>query len=45
MEAGWTDDVISLVLEEGARALAELTGKDVSEATLDIVFERFCVGK
>lgn len=45
MEVGWTDDVTSLAIEEGARALSQLTGRNVSEATLDIVFERFCVGK
>lgn len=45
LEEGWTDDVASLSIEESARALAELTGKDVTEAALDRVFQRFCVGK
>jgi tRNA modification GTPase len=42
---GWTEDVVVLLLEEAARALAELTGKDVAEEALREVFSRFCVGK
>ncbi|MGI6667469.1 MAG: hypothetical protein ACOX5Q_08515 [Bacillota bacterium] len=42
---GWTEDVVVLCLEEALEALAELTGKDVSEETLEQVFARFCVGK
>lgn len=44
-ETGWTLDVVVLALEEAAGALAELTGKRVSEAALEQVFSRFCVGK
>jgi tRNA modification GTPase len=43
--AGWTEDVLVLCVEEAARALAELTGKRVSEEALNQVFSRFCVGK
>ena len=42
---GWTEDVVVLSIEEAAKALAELTGKRVSEETLNQVFSRFCVGK
>lgn len=42
---GWTEDVVVICLEEALKALAELTGKDVSEETLEQVFSRFCVGK
>lgn len=45
MAEGWTEDVVVLSLEDAARAFAELTGKNVSEETLDQVFSRFCVGK
>ncbi|MGE5579750.1 MAG: tRNA uridine-5-carboxymethylaminomethyl(34) synthesis GTPase MnmE [Bacillota bacterium] len=44
-QTGWTEDVVVLALEEAAGALAELTGKRVSEAALEQVFARFCVGK
>jgi tRNA modification GTPase len=44
-EDGWTEDVVVLSLEEAARSFAELTGKNVSEATLEQVFSKFCVGK
>lgn len=45
LSLGWTDDVVVLSLEEAARALMELTGKVVSNETLDRIFSRFCVGK
>lgn len=44
-KTGWTEDVVVLSVEEAAAALAELTGKRVSQETLDQVFSRFCVGK
>lgn len=44
-KTGWTEDVVVLALEEAAGALAELTGRRVSEAALEQVFSRFCVGK
>lgn len=45
LEAGWTDDVIAMFLEEAAQAFSELTGKNVTEEMLDAIFARFCVGK
>lgn len=44
-QAGWSEDVLVLALEEGARALSEITGKNVGEEILEQVFARFCVGK
>lgn len=45
IDQGWTEDVVTVLLEEAAGALAELTGKKVSAETLDRIFSRFCVGK
>lgn len=45
LSEGWSEDVLILSLEAGARALSELTGKDVTRETLEQVFSRFCVGK
>ncbi|WP_293911785.1 tRNA uridine-5-carboxymethylaminomethyl(34) synthesis GTPase MnmE [Deinococcus sp.] len=39
------DDLASLELEDALVALAELTGRDVSEDVIDAVFRNFCVGK
>lgn len=45
LHAGWSEDVIVVCIEEGVRALSEITGKNVTEETLAQVFSRFCVGK
>ena len=45
LDEGWTDDVVVLCIEEAAQALMELTGKKVSQETLDRIFSKFCVGK
>ena len=38
-------DVASVDIWEARRLLGELTGEDATEAVIDAVFERFCVGK
>lgn len=46
MLTGHTDyEIIAYHLKEALAALTELTGKSVSEKTLDTVFKEFCVGK
>lgn len=42
---GMTLDVVSLSLEEGIDFLLELTGEKASEAVIDEIFSKFCVGK
>ena len=42
---GMTLDAITVSIEGAIEALAELTGENVSEAVVDGVFHRFCVGK
>lgn len=42
---GSTPDVVTALLAEALDALAQLSGEDASEALLDEVFSRFCVGK
>ena len=38
-------DILTVVLEQAASALAELTGESVSEAVIDKIFSKFCIGK
>ena len=38
-------DAVTVLLEEAADSLLSLTGERVSEAVVDDVFSRFCVGK
>lgn len=38
-------DAVTVCVEDGLRALYELTGQKVSDEVVDRVFERFCVGK
>lgn len=40
-----TADLIAVDLQAAVAALGEITGEDVSESLLDIVFARFCIGK
>ena len=42
---GMTLDAVTVSLEGALSALFELTGERVSDAVVDSVFERFCVGK
>ena len=42
---GLGPDAAGVCLADAQRALAELTGEDATEATLDEVFSTFCVGK
>ena len=39
------DELAAFELEEGLRALAEISGRDVQGDVLDAVFANFCVGK
>ncbi len=45
LRAGMTLDAVSVALDDAAAALLELTGERVTDAVLDQVFARFCVGK
>ena len=38
-------DAVTVLLEEAADALLTLTGERVSDAVVNDVFSRFCVGK
>ena len=40
-----TLDAVTVSLEGAVAALLELTGERVTEAVVDEVFSRFCVGK
>lgn len=43
--SGMTLDAVTVSLEGALQALHELTGERVSDAVVDSVFEKFCVGK
>lgn len=45
LQAGWTWDAVGVELDEAIGALLELTGERATEAVVDRVFEKFCVGK
>ena len=45
LRQGVTLDAVSVCLEDALNALAALTGERVSEAVIEDVFRRFCVGK
>lgn len=45
LEAGYTQDVAGLDIEDAIAALGELDGKRVNEDIVNEIFSRFCVGK
>ena len=45
IEAGFGLDAVSVCVDDALDALCELTGENASEAVIEQVFERFCVGK
>lgn len=45
LELGVTLDAVGVLLDSAIAPLAELTGRQVSEAVLEQVFSHFCVGK
>lgn len=45
LEAGMPLDLIGVDLENAVNALGEITGRTASEAVLDNIFSRFCLGK
>lgn len=42
---GFGLDAAAVCLTDALQALCDLTGEDATEATIDEVFETFCVGK
>lgn len=45
LKAGATFDAVTILIDGGENSLLELTGEKASEAVVDEVFSRFCVGK
>lgn len=45
LKSGITLDVVGILLEEAVSPLAELTGRSASQAVIEQVFSKFCVGK
>ena len=45
LEAGLTLDAVTVTVDRAAEYLAELTGEKASEAVVNEVFSKFCVGK
>lgn len=45
LESGVTLDVVGILIEEAVSPLAELTGRSASQAVVEQVFSKFCVGK
>ena len=45
LKAGATFDAVTILIDDGENFLLELTGEKASEAVVDEVFSRFCVGK
>ena len=45
LEVGETLDAVNVCIDSAIDSLLELTGERASEAVINEVFERFCVGK
>ena len=45
LEIGEMLDAVNILLDEAEQSLLQLTGKKVTDAVVDEVFSRFCVGK
>ncbi len=45
LDAGFTLDAVGVCVQSAIEALSELTGESASEAVIDEVFSKFCVGK
>ena len=45
LQFGQTYDIITVGIESALEQILTLTGQQVSEAVIDDVFSRFCVGK
>ncbi len=45
LNSGATFDAVTVLIDDGEKSLLELTGERVSEAVVEQVFSRFCVGK
>ncbi|MFA5659604.1 MAG: tRNA uridine-5-carboxymethylaminomethyl(34) synthesis GTPase MnmE, partial [Oscillospiraceae bacterium] len=45
LECGETYDAVTVLIDKAADCLLELTGEKTTEAVVDEVFSRFCVGK
>ncbi|KAF5032873.1 tRNA modification GTPase MnmE [anaerobic digester metagenome] len=45
LKLGVTLDVVGILIEEAIAPLAELTGRSASQAVIEQVFSKFCVGK
>jgi tRNA modification GTPase len=45
LEAGFPTDVLATDVRVAARALGNVTGKDIDESLLTEIFSRFCIGK
>ncbi len=45
LKSGATFDAVTILIDDGENYLLELTGEKASEAVVDEVFSRFCVGK
>ena len=45
LEAGMTLDAVEVSIDGAISAILELTGERATEAVVDEVFARFCVGK